>query len=52
MYSLKFKKSVQGDLKRIEKEAARKILQASCGATGLATTGSSTPSMTKNCISW
>ncbi len=28
MYSLKFKKSVQGDMKRIGKEAARKILQA------------------------
>jgi len=28
MYSLKFKKSVQGDMKRIGKEAAKKILQA------------------------
>lgn len=28
MYSLKFKESVQGDMKRIGKEAARKILQA------------------------
>lgn len=28
MYSLKFKKSVQGDMKRIGKEATKKILQA------------------------
>ena len=28
MYSLKFKKSVQGDMKRIGKESAKKILQA------------------------
>lgn len=28
MHSLKFKRSVQGDMKRVGKEAARKILQA------------------------